>query len=354
MSSRVKLAFIGVDNPHGAGWRDLLVNVEDQIQLSALVPHFDGGITSLEERYSELPRYDSVSELLQSEQFDAAIVAVSNRHSANIIEELAAAGKHILAEKPVAGRTEDAERIKQAVDDAGVAFQTGYMWRYDDCANRLKRMIDEGRFGKLISLESVYATSDVNRRGPAHYLFDVEESYAGFFSWLHCHHIDLLQYISGQTVTAVTSRVGNFSATEVDVEDGGTAILDLESGAIATLIGGYWIPRWAGEVHWTIRGSQRWVHWDPSRPNTAGSLEIHGPQPQWYAMEETYDAPVDSTPGYGGLPGVALLKDWLAMMRGEVEQCRNTTSSMLSTVKIVDTILQASQEGRRIQLGPAG
>ena len=67
-------------------------------------------------------------------------------------------------------------------------------------------------------------------------------------------------------------------------------------------------------------------------------------------MEEGYDAPVDSTPGYGKGPGVALLKDWLAMIRGEVAACRNTTESMLATVKIVDTILQASAEGRRIDL----
>ena len=350
MTSPFKIAFIGVDNPHGAGWRDLLANIQNEAQLSALVPHFDGSIASLEEKYSDLPRYESVSELIAHEQFDAAIVAVSNRHSAAVIEELAVAGKHILAEKPVAGRTEDALRIKKAVDAAGVAFQTGYMWRYDDCANRLKRMIAEDRFGKLISVEAVYATSDVNRRGPAHYLFDANESYAGFFSWLACHHIDLLQYISGQDITSVTSRVGNFTESEVEVEDGGTAILDLDSGAIATLIGGYWIPRWSGEVRWTIRGSKRWVHWDPTKPETSGSLEIHGPQPQWYAMEEVYDSPVDSTPGYGRGPGVALLKDWLAMMRGEVEACRNTTASMLATVRIVDTILLASAEGRRIDL----
>ncbi|MBA61196.1 MAG: hypothetical protein CMJ76_02415 [Planctomycetaceae bacterium] len=350
MTSPLKIAFIGVDNPHGAGWRDLLANLKTEFQLSALVPHFDGSIASLEEKYSDLPRYETVTELIANAQFDAAIVAVSNRYSADVIEELAAAGKHILAEKPVAGRTVDAERIRQAVDSAGIAFQTGYMWRYDDCANRLKRMIAEGRFGKLISVEAVYATSDVNRRGPAHYLFDVNESYAGFFSWLACHHIDLVQYITGQAVKAVTSRVGNFTETSVAVEDGGTAILDLDSGAIATLIGGYWMPRWSGEVRWTIRGSKRWVYWDPSKPDTGGSLEIHGPQPQWYAMEETYDAPVDSTPGYGGGPGVELLEDWLAMIRGDVETCRNTTESMLTTVRVVDTILQASEEGRRIDL----
>ena len=67
-------------------------------------------------------------------------------------------------------------------------------------------------------------------------------------------------------------------------------------------------------------------------------------------MEETYDAPIDSTPGYGGGPGVALLEDWLSVIHGKSPACRNTTESMLATVKVVDTIIQASDEGRRIDL----
>jgi predicted dehydrogenase len=130
-----------------------------------------------------------------------------------------------------------------------------------------------------------FVTSDVQRRNPRHYLFDESVSGAGFFNWLACHTLDLLLYILQQPVTGVTSRVGVFGGTDVSVEDGGSAILDLADGSIATFVGGYWIPRWAGESHWTIRGSQRWVHWDPTRVDTSGVLEIHGPMPQWIAME---------------------------------------------------------------------
>ena len=38
------------------------------------------------------------------------------------------------------------------------------------------------------------------------------------------------------------------------------------------------------------------------------------------------------------------------MIRGDVEACRNTTDSMLATVQIVDTILQASLDGRRLEI----
>ena len=67
--------------------------IPSEARLSAVVPHFDGSITSLEEKYSDLPRYNTVGELIAHEQFDAAIVAVNNRNSVSVIEELAAAGE---------------------------------------------------------------------------------------------------------------------------------------------------------------------------------------------------------------------------------------------------------------------
>ena len=344
-----RVAFVGVDNPHGSGWRDLLVNLEDQLQIVAIVPGYDGGTTSLEERYAHLPRFDTVDALLAGCEFDGAVVCLSNQQGPEVLCQLAAAGKHLLAEKPVAGSLEDGRRIAAAVEQAGIAFQTGYNWRYDLAANRLREMIADGRFGKLISVEMSFVTSDVSHRGPDHYLFDPLVSQAGFFNWLACHFLDLLLYITSQQVVGVTSRVGVFSDTPLDVEDGGIALLDLSGGGMATFLGGYWIPRWAGEAHWCIRGSKRWVHWDPSREGTGGVLEIHGPQPQWYATEEVFTVEPDETPGYGGRNGVALVTDWIEAAGKGGEACRNTTGSMTDVLELIEMIYQASSEGRRVE-----
>ncbi|MBT3890999.1 MAG: Gfo/Idh/MocA family oxidoreductase [Planctomycetaceae bacterium] len=348
MTLPLKLAFIGVDNPHGAGWRDLIANVTAEATITSIVPMYGGTTASLQQCYVNLPRYASITELISNEQFDAAVICLPNDQTVAVVQQLAAAGKHLLLEKPGAGRVRDAEQIKNAVDQAGIAFQSGYMFRYDQCANRLRQMVSDEQFGKLISIESKYVTSDINRRGRDHYLFDETVSYAGFFSWLACHHLDLLLYITDQSVKAITARVGVFGDIPATVEDGGTALLDMEHGALATITGGYWVPRWAGEMYWTLRGSERWVHWDPRQENTGGVLKIHGPQPQWYAMEDEFIAPTDDTPGYGGANGVALLRDWYALIRGEVTSCRNTTQSMIDTVRLIEHIITASAEGRRI------
>lgn len=347
MSAPFRVAVVGVDHPHGAHWRQLFTQFPRDIEVVAIVPGFGGSLASLEERYASVPRFDSLAELLVHLPIDGALVCLSNEDTPAAVAELAQAGKHVLVEKPLAATAELLEPAAAAVAAAGVAFQSGYLWRYDEAANRLKRMVAEGQFGKLISIEMTYVTSDARRRGPDHYLFDPAISGGGFFHWLGCHYLDLLRYITGEAIVGVTARVGVYGATPLAVEDGGTAILELESGGLATLTGGYWLPRWAGENRWALRGTQRWVHWEPARPGTSGVLEIHGPQPQWHAMEDTYVVPADTTPGYGGRRGVELIAEWLRTARGG-GTCRNTMESTRATLQLLDLIYQASREERRI------
>jgi predicted dehydrogenase len=345
----LRLAFLGIDHPHGAHWRQMLANFVGEIEIVAFVPSFGGGTASLEERYAELPRFGSAKDLLAWGQFDAAMVALSNREGPAAIVELARAGKHVLAEKPVAVGAADARPIVEAVQNSGIAFQAGYMWRYDDIVNRLARMVQQEAFGQLISLEMTFATSDIARRGPDHYLFDPQASGAGFFSWLAVHFLDAMLYVTGRPVVGVTARTGVFGAVKTPLEDGGVAIMDLEGGGLATFTGGYWHPRWAGESRWAVRGSQRWVHWDANRKGTGGVLEIHGPQPQWHAMEDVFTLPEDKTPGYGGEKCKRLIADWLDCIRTGRRDNRNGTKQMLTVLELIDAIYQSSREGRRVE-----
>ena len=351
MPDPLRIAVLGIDHPHGMGWRESLRQVLDAVDITALVPAFDNGTTSLEQRYTDLPRFETVEALLRDggDLFDGALVCLPNNTGPEAVIQLAQAGKHILLEKPGAANAADSRRMAEAVRTAGVAFQSGYMWRYEEGANRLRDMMTDGSFGKLISLEMTWTTSDVFRRDPSHYLFDLKDSGpVGFFNWLGCHHLDLLSYVTSQTVTGVTARVGNFGGTPIDMEDGGSAILDLSGGGLATFTGGYWHPRWLNDIQWNLRGTQRWVHWDPSRTGTGGVLEIHGPQPQFMAMEETFELPPDDTPGYGGKAMVALLRDWVRCAH-EGGDCRNTPESMVAVLETIDRIYESSRSGRRVE-----
>jgi predicted dehydrogenase len=348
MPEPIRLAFIGIDHPHGAHWRATLENLRDRAIITAIVPAYGGGLTSLEERFVEVPRFATVDEAISRADFEAAVVCLPNNEGPAALVKLINAGKHVLSEKPVGATAADINAVWEAHKRRPVAFQNGYMWRYDVGANRLREMVAEGRFGKLSSVEMSFVTSDVRRRGPDHYLFDPKISGSGFLNWLGCHYLDLLPYVTGQRVVGVTARLGVFGATPTQVEDGGTVILDLSGGGLATFTGGYWLPRWAGESGWAIRGTERWVHWHPTRPQTSGVLEIHGPQPQWHAMEETFTIAADNTPGYGGMRGVRLVADWLDAIRSGAA-CRNTPESTRTTLAILDAAYESSRTARRVE-----
>ena len=81
---------------------------------------------------------------------------------------------------------------------------------------------------------------------------------------------------------------------------------------------------------------------------TGGVLEIHGPQPQFMAMEETFELPPDDTPGYGGKAMVALLRDWVRSAH-EGGDCRNTPESMVAVLETIDRIYESSRSGRRVE-----
>jgi predicted dehydrogenase len=308
-------------------------------------------VTSLEERLADRPRFHDVDQLLARghDLFEGAVICLPNDETPRAIARLAAAGKHILTEKPVAVSAQVARPALDAVRAAGIAFQTGYMWRYDSLAERLRDMVADGRFGRLISIEMLFVTSSIARRGPGHYLFDRERTGRGFFNWLACHWLDVLPFVTGQTVQAVTARVGVFAETPAAVEDGGSVILELSGGGLATFIGGYWLPRWLTDSHWTLRGTDRWVDWEPSRASTGGALRIHGPQPQFHAMEEDFPLPVDPTPGYGGARATRLIRDWLSAWN-QGNPCRNTIVSTLATLELLDAIYRSSDEGCRVTL----
>lgn len=358
MPTPMRLAVVGIDHPHGFAWRETLrAQGADAVEIVAVVPRFDGAIASLEESLAGLPRFERVEDLLASGvPVDGALVCLPNDETPGAVAALAGAGKAVLVEKPLARTAAEAQPALEAVEAAGVAFGNGYLWRYDKLAERLRAMVADGRFGRLIHVEMSFVTSDARRRGEDHWLFDPTISGGGFFHWLGCHWLDLLLYVTNQSVVGVTARLGAYGASAVSVEDGGAVILELEGGALATLTGGYWLPRWAGASRWTLHGTERWVHWEPARPGTGGALEIHGPKPQWDAMDETFALPPDAAPGYGGSKGIAAVADWLAAARsgGGPRAGRNTPGSTAAVLTLLDLIGQSSREGRRLacRVGP--
>lgn len=135
-------------------------------------------------------------EILDDAGIAAIVIASPTDTHARLIEEAAAAGKHIFCEKPVALDLDATQRAIDAARAAGVILQLGFNRRFDVNFQRIARAVREGRIGKP---ELVRITS----RDPEPPSIDYVRSSGGLFLDMTIHDLDMARFVVGDEVTEV-------------------------------------------------------------------------------------------------------------------------------------------------------
>lgn len=91
-----------------------------------------------------------------SDDIDVVSVVVANSLHREIVEGLAAAGKHVLCEKPLAPTVADAWAMQQAVDDAGVIGRVGFTFRRSPGIAAIQEIIAAGAIGAPVHFHAQY------------------------------------------------------------------------------------------------------------------------------------------------------------------------------------------------------
>ena len=98
----------------------------------------------------EIPRaYGSYEELLADEEIDAVYVPLPNDLHAEWAMKAAAAGKHVLCEKPLAMSAAQAEEMATFCDNAGVKLAEAFMYRHHPTWVEAVRLVRSGMIGDL-------------------------------------------------------------------------------------------------------------------------------------------------------------------------------------------------------------
>jgi predicted dehydrogenase len=189
----------------------------------------------------------------------AIICSETNRHEALVLAA-AAAKKHLFVEKPLGMGAEDAYRMADAIERAGVFFQTGYFMRGDPIHLFLREQINKGRFGKITRFRhtnchagSLKGWFDTDWR----WMADPEQAGCGAFGDLGTHSLDILLWLMGD-VSGVTADVDVATGRYGDTDEYGEGLLKFENGAIGSLAAG-----WVDVVHpvnLVLSGTQGHAH----------------------------------------------------------------------------------------------
>jgi len=159
--------------------------------------------------------------VMQDKQIDAVVICSSTDTHAQMIEDAAAAGKHIFCEKPIALDLLKIDHALQAVDKAGVKLQVGFNRRFDPSFKRVRDLVATGELGAPHILR-------ITSRDPAPPPISYVKVSGGIFLDMAIHDFDMARYLMGSEVEQVYAA----GAVLVDPEIGKAGDVDT---AVTTL-----------------------------------------------------------------------------------------------------------------------
>jgi len=291
-----------------------------------------------------------LSALLARADIDVVSVCVPSGLHAEVGTQAAAAGKHLVIEKPIDTTLAAADRLIGAARAAGVVVTVVSQHRFDPGLAELRILLDAGALGRLVLGEA----STKWYRSQAYY-----DSAAWRGTWAldggslmnqGIHYVDLLLWAMGPVaeVTALTAT----QAHEVEVEDVALALLRFCSGAVGTIVASTAVfPGFAQRLEIT---------------GTNGTVVIEDGQivRRDISGEESGAAALRSAAGHGGSAaganpaGLAPASHaaQIADLLGAIDAGRQpsvTAESGRAALEVVCAVYQSAREGRKIALPTA-
>jgi myo-inositol 2-dehydrogenase/D-chiro-inositol 1-dehydrogenase/scyllo-inositol 2-dehydrogenase (NAD+) len=157
--------------------------------------------------------YTDVAAALKDQAVDAIVVAAPTVFHKDIVIAAAAAGKHVLCEKPMATDAAACERMIAAADKAGVKLQLGFVRRYDRSFLAAREAIDRGEIGQVVCVKSLTHGPSI----PKGWQYDLRKS-LGPLAEVNSHDIDTLRWITGSEFKEVYAIAGNYRCPDAKAE----------------------------------------------------------------------------------------------------------------------------------------
>lgn len=352
---KFKVGLVGIDNPHAlAHLRTLaLLDEIDEIYLC------DGNSSTLPKaevasggKFKGI--FASTDQLLQNQDITVVIACLQSHLAAKVIIELLNAGRHVLAEKPLGLNSLEILSAVEASDRANRCLGVFYTNRYDPVVQETKIFVSQGLLGSLMTGDIRFLTTQVKfrNRTPNQWIFNRNHSGGGILTWLGCHYIDLLHYLTGDAITSVSAEIGTLSGEAIDVEDVASVSMRFKSGAVCSLHMGYTLAL-SGEgfensgydIYLGLNGTLGKVVWDyPNR------LRAESASPKWSSApaQQRHFSHTES-PAYGGKHGEKFVRDFLAATQG-LNPVPASGRDALVVQRVLDAVYESARVGRRIDV----
>ena len=182
----------------------------------------------------------SLKKAINSSETDTVIIGLPNDRHEEAVIAAAEAGKAVLCTKPLGRNAEEAKRMLDAVEKAGVF--NGYL---EDLVNPPKTLkaiqsVKNGALGKIL-----WVRSRETHPGPhSDWFWDIEQAGGGAIVDMGCHCVEIIRNFVGKGIRPVEAMCwADTLVHPIDAEDHGIGLIRFENGAMGQF-----------EVSWAFRG----------------------------------------------------------------------------------------------------
>ncbi len=270
----------------------------------------------------KLPRVSTYEKLAALDGIDAVLVTTETVHHVDAALAAMEHGKHVIVEKPIATRLEDAKRMIDAASRHGVKLFQCYPCRYHPSAQRAKETIASGEAGDILGITSTNHGRIPDPRDPAIAWFSSRQLAGGGAVMDHTTHAaDLMFWFTGWTPKHVFGIAKRLFHDDIDCDDAGMVLISFENGVSAS-IDPSWnrpvaYPTW-GDLTMVIYGSKMTITIDMFNQNIDVFPNTREKNAEWHpfgadanrAMLEHYISAIakDQAPPVSGEDGRRALK----------------------------------------------
>ena len=311
----------------------------DRVAIRAICDPDPGALECGRAAVPEADAYRDARVLLAEPAIDAVLLALPNHLHLEGCRQAAAAGKHILLEKPIARTPAEADEVIAAARQAGVMLMIAHSDRYSPVFRETRRLLDEGVLGEVIALHVDHYSNYVNPPGGWRRSRDLIGG--GCVMDTGIHQLDLLSWYLG-----TPAEVFAYSATDparLESEVVCTAVFKFTGGAIAEFF-----------CNWAAFRSP------PARIRNNEGLSVFGKRGSLYVMD--YETLILASPSTDpALPHTRELKvdnpgEWVVMW-GHFIDCLRTGAVPLTNgpeskkaVELVAAIYRSLESGAPVPL----
>jgi predicted dehydrogenase len=389
MSKQVTVAVVGAGmagQAHAFGYRNATMHPDlagVDVGLSTIVDFNQDLAQSVADRYGFATATTDLDAVLDDDAIDAVSLALPNFAYAEVIPRLIAAGKHVLAEKPLGRSAAEAYAFATAASAAGLVHSVGFSWRRLAAVEAIAELVERGGIGEVWHATAWYLADYASTPAtPLSWRYDRDQAGGGAIVDLGAHVLAVLERVTGPIprVLASDARIlvpkrpvpsgavighGTVAGTgemgPVSTDDVTTALVELAGGGSAQVQVSRIATGVPNSLGLQVIGSEGSVSFDSVRPDefllyqrTEAGPETNGPRtvtvgPEQPSFAHTIPMPARGVGSGYGAAFVAQAQDFLRAILGPGE-VKNDFWTGYQTMLVCDAVQQAAAEGRAIDL----